>query len=76
LFRAAALFIFSNAETLDRYVANRTGDFIADLRVGITVNKNWKVGFIVKNISNRFYELRPGKAEPHRNFTMQLRYTF
>lgn len=76
LFRAAALFIFSNAETLDRYIASRTGDFVADLRAGITVNKNWKVGFIVKNIGNRFYELRPGKAEPHRNFTIQLRYTF
>jgi iron complex outermembrane receptor protein len=76
LFRAAASVIFTNYETLDRYLAGRKGDFIADIRLGIAVNKNWKVGFIAKNITNRFYQLRPGRTEPHRNFTLQLRYSF
>jgi outer membrane receptor protein involved in Fe transport len=56
--------------------AHRKGDYIGDIRAGYRVNKNFEIGFIVKNLGNRFYMLRPGKPEPIRNYTVQLRYTF
>lgn len=52
------------------------GDVVADMRVGYKVNKHFDVGFIVKNLGNRFYMLRPGKPEPIRNYTIQMRYNF
>lgn len=58
------------------YVAHRGGDFIADMRAGYKVNKHFEVGFICKNLGNRFYMLRPGKPEPIRNYTVQFRYNF
>jgi outer membrane receptor protein involved in Fe transport len=58
------------------FAAHKNGDFIADIRAGYKVNRHFDVGFIVKNLANRFYMLRPGKPEPIRNFTVQLRYNF
>ena len=35
------------------------GDWIFDARVGYTITKNSKVQFLVKNMFNRMYALRP-----------------
>ncbi len=77
LFTAAASFLFNGGiKSLDDYVAkHKGGDFVVDLRAGISITEKFRVGFIVKNVANHFYSLRPGKPEPHRNFTAQLRYT-
>ncbi len=76
-FQAAANLIFKDPEALNKYVAQHSkGDFYADIRAGIKINDRFSMGFIVKNIGNRFYSLRPGRPEPLRNFTMQFRYNF
>ena len=64
-------------ESFKQYLnAHQSGDFTADIRIGYKVNKNFDVGFIVKNLANRYYMLRPGKPEPIRNYTIQMRYNF
>jgi outer membrane receptor protein involved in Fe transport len=76
-YQQIAGFIFNDGLALDKYLAkHKKGDFFIDLRAGIKVNENVSLGFIVKNVANRFYELRPGRAEPLRNFTLQFRYNF
>lgn len=77
LFRAASTILFNGGEeTLNRYYnAHKNGDFVVDIRAGINITEKFRVGFIVKNVANHYYSLRPGKPEPHRNFTLQLRYT-
>ena len=76
-FQAASNLIFQDPEALNKYVAQHAkGDFYADIRAGIKINDRFSMGFIVKNIGNRFYSLRPGRPEPLRNFTMQFRYNF
>jgi hypothetical protein len=58
------------------YSAHKFGDFTGDFRIGYMVNRHFDVAFLVKNVANRFYMLRPGKPEPIRNYTVQLRYNF
>jgi outer membrane cobalamin receptor len=58
------------------FAAHASGDIIADVRAGYTVNKHFEVAFIVKNVANRYYMLRPGRPEQIRNYTMQFRYNF
>lgn len=77
LFRQASFVFFKDVNALDKYIAaHPNGDFFMDIRAGVNVNDHLKIGFIVKNLTNRLYQLRPGKIEPLRNFTLQLRYTF
>ncbi len=52
------------------------GDWIFDARVGYTITKNSKVQFLVKNMFNRMYALRPAKYDPPRNFTVQYKINF
>jgi len=52
------------------------GDWIFDARVGYNITKNSKVQFLVKNIFNRMYALRPAKYDPPRNFTVQYKINF
>ncbi len=77
LFKAASNLIFGDLYALDKYLeAHKKGDFAMDIRAGININEHFKLGFIVKNVTNRYYALRPGKPEPQRNFTFQFKYTF
>ena len=50
------------------------GDLIFDARIAYQVFKFMKASFIVKNVANKLYAIRPGKAEPVRNFTVQLQF--
>jgi outer membrane receptor protein involved in Fe transport len=77
LFSAASLFLFGSLQALPDYYAQHShGDAIVDVRCGMKVNDQIKLGFIVKNVGNVFYELRPGKPDPNRNYTLQFTYTF
>ncbi len=56
--------------------AHEKGDAVVNLRASYQVMKQLKVSFIVNNITNRLYSFRPSKAEPIRNFTLQLKADF
>jgi iron complex outermembrane receptor protein len=72
----AVNFISGNDSYSQYFNIHKNGDFIGDVRVGYIINKHFNVGFIIKNVANRFYMLRPGRPEPIRNFTFQVRYNF
>ncbi len=77
LFELVASEIMHNGAALDNYLAlHQHGDATGDIRIGYKHNEHFYVGFIIKNIANRFYELRPGLPEPTRNYTVQFRYSF
>ena len=77
LFQAASIFLFKSSTALNTYYGQHLhGDVYFDLRAGIKLNDQIKLGFIVKNVGNVLYELRPGKPEPIRNFTLQFSYNF
>jgi outer membrane receptor protein involved in Fe transport len=48
------------------------GTHIFDVRVGCEVTKKLKVSFVVNNLLNRSYSLRPLKIESPRTFALQL----
>lgn len=77
LFKAASAAFFGNADALTVYGNKHLkGDFVFDLRAGIHIKETVTLGFIVKNVTNRIYALRPGRIENLRNFTFQFRYNF
>ncbi len=77
LFKAASAAFFNDSEALIKYGQKHAkGDFVLDLRAGIHIKETMTIGFIVKNVTNRIYVLRPGKIENLRNFTFQFRYNF
>lgn len=47
------------------------GDWIVDGRIGYKLNAHMQLRFLVKNMSNRMYALRPAKYDPPRSFTLQ-----
>lgn len=74
LFLLALGVIDGGRKTFERYLQKHiNGDFTFDLRCGYEISEKIRVGFIVKNVLNRVYCLRPGRPEPLRNFTVQLR---
>jgi outer membrane receptor protein involved in Fe transport len=76
-YKTIANVIFGDINALEKYIGGRTkGDFFMDIRMGMKFNDRYSMGFIIKNVTNRYYSLRPGKPEPLRNFTMQFRYNF
>lgn len=75
--RTAVDFISSDFGATERYgEAHQKGDVVFNLRASYQVLEKLKVTFIVNNITNRIYSYRPSKAEPIRNFTLQLKTTF
>lgn len=62
---------------LEEYVeAHQGGDMVMGARLAYRVNERFKASFIVKNLTNHEYAQRPGKADPPRNFTLQLNFSF
>ena len=51
---------------------HKNGDWIHDFRASCQVTKELKMSFIVNNIFNREYTLRPGDVRPPRMFMIQL----
>jgi outer membrane receptor protein involved in Fe transport len=52
------------------------GDWIADCRVVYQVKPNMRLQFLVKNMFNNMYALRPAKYDPPRSFTFQYKIDF
>lgn len=52
------------------------GDYVFDARIAAQVNKIVKVSFIVNNIANRIYSLRPLAVEGPRSFVVQCAVQF
>jgi len=68
-------FIDGGRNTFERYLQKHIrGDFTFDLRAGFEISEKIRLGFIIKNVTNRVYALRPGRPEPLRNYTLQLRF--
>lgn len=76
-YKTVATFIFNDGNAVERYLAEHgNGDFAMDIRAGIKPTDKFSFGFIVKNVTNHLYSVRPGRPEPLRNYTFQFRYTF
>lgn len=54
---------------------NKGGDFLVDLRLKYSVNEAVSVSFIVNNLTNLEYYVRPALAGQMRSFVLQLRYS-
>jgi iron complex outermembrane receptor protein len=52
------------------------GDWVFDARIGYDLTQSSRLQFMVKNITNRMYALRPAKFDPPRNFTLQYNIEF
>ena len=74
--QTAVSYIAGNNSYNTYFTQHASGDYVVDMRAGYRVNRHLDIGFIVKNLGNRYYMLRPGKPEPIRNYTIQLRYNF
>ncbi|HXH18011.1 MAG TPA: TonB-dependent receptor [Chitinophagales bacterium] len=58
--------------TLEKYIdEHKNGDVVMDARAGYLLKENVRLGFIVKNLTNLEYALRPGKADAPVSFTAQ-----
>ncbi|NNF01376.1 MAG: TonB-dependent receptor [Bacteroidia bacterium] len=55
---------------------NFGGDLIIDTRVGYKFSEEARINFIVKNLLNEDYTLRPAFLEAPRSYTFQLTYQF
>lgn len=55
--------------------ANETGEYIIDLRVSFELAKHSKLAFIINNVNNREYALRPLAMDPPRSFVLQYSLT-
>lgn len=54
---------------------NTNGDVLIDLRIKAVLSEATSVSFIVNNLTNHEYYLRPALAGPMRSFALQLRYS-
>jgi outer membrane receptor for ferric coprogen and ferric-rhodotorulic acid len=52
-----------------------TGDWITDVRMGFALTEQVQESFIVNNLSNEVYAIRPMSIEAPRNFQLRLSYT-
>ena len=51
---------------------HNTGTHLFDVRIGCNVTKKLKIAFVVNNLMNLSYSLRPLKIESPRTFALQL----
>lgn len=51
---------------------HKNGDWIHDMRMSYQLTKELKMSFIINNLFNREYTLRPGDVRPPRLFMLQL----
>lgn len=52
------------------------GDWVFDGRVACKASTNFKISFIVKNMFNHIYVMRPADVQPVRTFTLQMLLTY
>jgi hypothetical protein len=56
--------------------ANNKGDHIFDVRAAVDLTQHIKLGFVMTNVANHIYALRPLKVNPPRATQIQLTITF
>ena len=56
------------------FFSHLKGSFVLDLGVTYHITKTLKASFVIKNLLNKEYTLRPMYVEPPRTFTLQLSY--
>ena len=57
-------------------LAHNRGDWTFDLRAGYKINDKQRVNFVVNNLLNREYTLRPARMEAPRTFQVKYSHTF
>jgi iron complex outermembrane receptor protein len=78
-YNAYAASHLKKGSTLNDVKPKFKGDFILDTRIGYHFtqdNRDFNFSFIVKNITNREYTLRPTLVEPPRSFGFRMDMTF
>jgi outer membrane receptor protein involved in Fe transport len=55
---------------------NDKGEAVLDARIAYNITDDAKISFIVKNLTNNQYTLRPAFMEAPRNYTFQVAYQF
>jgi outer membrane receptor protein involved in Fe transport len=55
---------------------HNTGDHVFDVRAAVDLTKHIKFGFVMNNVANHIYALRPLKVNPPRATQIQLTITF
>jgi hypothetical protein len=55
---------------------NNMGDHVFDVRAAVDLTQQVKLGFMMTNVANRVYALRPLKVNPPRTTQLQLTITF
>lgn len=82
-----SLFYYSVFERVDEFVLLLPGvkkffdkagneDVVHNIRIGFKPTKNYSIGFLVNNLTNREYATRPGRLEPARTLVVQLLVNF
>lgn len=61
---------------MDYFYNHNNGNVIMDLRIAIEPGEKHKISLISNNLLNRWYSLRPLKAEPMRSFMLQYVFNF
>ena len=56
--------------------AHKNGDWIQNIRLGYEINQHVTVAFLVNNIDNIEYAIRPARMESPRTFNLQFRMKF
>lgn len=64
------------APDVRRFRSTHGGAPVWDIRAAYTPNEHARLSFLVRNILNTEYSLRPALLEAPRNFTVRLDYTF
>ncbi len=54
---------------------NYNGDFVLDVRLGYQINKKWQVDFLVNNVLNEEFMIRPGYLGEPRSYTFKINYS-
>jgi iron complex outermembrane receptor protein len=60
-------------ELKDYRAANSKGALVYNQRISYDFKKYGKLSFIVNNVTNNEFSVRPARMEPPRNFTFQYR---
>ncbi len=54
---------------------NNKGTLVVDARIGMDITEKFKAAFVINNVWNKSYSLRPLKIESPRTFAIRLSYT-
>ncbi len=72
--RIDPLFTFA-IRNLDKFIEeHQEGDIVMGLRAGVDISDKFRLSFLVKNLTNHEYSSRPGRIDPPRSYTLQLKF--